>query len=360
MTRPWVLSAAFFATISLVGCDSAKDALNQAKDAAEGAMASDDTPDDGGGGAATAVAPPDNVGSGAGAPATPEPMTPEQVIAKFQGMQKNKVNDTHLKELAALSSGLDQITQLDLTGAQLGPAGLEALGKLTALKSLSLRGLKVQQQAYAPLGNLTNLEVFTLEDSTFGDPAAPCLLPMTEMRELTLSGTTITDEAFRGLAGMQKLEVLRVARTQINGAGMQVLKGPPLRVIEAGQTQFGQQGLKYVKRLSTLEVLAVNEAYVGNEALQQIKSCKGLKELMLSGNPTLHDRGVQCLKSLKNLERLSLSGNKAVTNVGLIFAIHLKNLKELDVNGTGCNDLAAKQLKEKLPDAKILYKGLTL
>lgn len=344
--------------LMFVGCDKAKNALDSATAAAENAISDEDSGSDGGSAAATTTA--DNSDDSGAAATPPKPMTPVEKLAAFKSLPKREMNDTKLQELVSLGSALEELTELDLSGAPVGPRGLQAIGTFTALKSLSLRGLKVQPAAMAPLARLTNLEVLDLTDTSFGDAAAQFLIPLTNMRELHLVGTPITDETFRGLTEMKQLDTLSVSRTQIYGSGLQLLKSSPIRVLEANESQFGQQGFKYVKRLQNLEVLRVHNAWVSNEALQSVKSCKGLKELAVGGNPNLVNDGIKCLRSLKKLEKLSLAGNKAVSDKGLRFAIDLKELKELDVNETACSQLAAKQLKENLPNAKIMWRGQTL
>ncbi len=349
------IAAAAVVVFSQSGCDAVKDAASDVADRASDAIDGTDKAtaepaaadiDAGGSGTITAAPP----------PAKP---TPEQVISNFKSIPSNKITDANLVELASLESGLDQVTEIKLNGSFLGQAGMEALAKLTSLKKLEYGACQLQGNGYAPLANLKQLEYLNLESARFDNSAMQFIAGLTNLKELVLSGTDVTDESFRALQNMKQLEVFRIRKTRIDGSGFQIFKGSPLRVIEAGKTQFGLHGYKYVGGMPNLEVLATSEASVNDNALRGVRACGNLRELSI-GNNMITDTGLKSLGGLKNLEKLSLSNNSAITQFGLGVMKRLKNVKFLDINGTKCSDQAARELQELLPEADIMFKGMTL
>lgn len=339
--------------LSQSGCDAVKDAASDVADRASDAVKGDDAAD-----ATPAMDATPAEGSAATA-APPAGPTPEQAISNFMSIPSNKITDANLIALAGLESGLDQVTEIKLSGSALGPQGMEALGKLTSLKKLVYGACQLQGAGYAPLANLTQLEHLDLSNAQFNNAAMQYLSGLTNLKELNLNDTHVTDEAFGALENLKKLEVIRVRKTHVDGSGFQIFTGSPLRVIEAGKTQFGNFGYKFIARMPNLEVLATSEANVNDNALRGVRGCANLKELSI-GNNLVSDAGMKSLGGLKSLERLSLANNKAVTNVGLGVMKRLKQVKFLDINGTRCTDQAALELQKLLPDADIMFKGQTL
>lgn len=313
------------------------------------------------------VDPPEGEGTAGGGTGVrepdPEPQPtkpdPQQLVDAFLRLPARDKTDKRLFEIVALDPGRELVTELSLTGAPLSDDGLKALASLPNLKSLKLTNARqYNPQRFAFLANLNALEVLDLEATNFDDSSMRFLSGLSHLRELTLSQTGVTDQGLPGLQNLGNLEVLRARKITTNGAGFKSVPGGSLRVLEVGRTLWGVHGWRFLKQMPNLEILRAGECGLGDDGMKALRGCSNLQELYIAKNG-FTDKGLLSLKGLKNLKKLSLANN-TISGVGLIVMKSLPQVIMLDINGTRCNDQAAKELVELLPEADIMYNGLTL
>lgn len=291
-----------------------------------------------------------------------KPLTPEEVIADVLSKDGMDISDDDLVRLVALDSGLDRITELDLTSASLTVTGLDAVAKLPELKTLVLESTRLQGAAWQRLAKMTDLESLNLKRSGIDDQSLEVISPLTRLTSLDISGTRITDAGFIHLMSLSDLRELRISELAIRGMGMEALGSQgaksPLRVIEANHTEFGYAGFLHLKDFPELEYLNVSAAEVTDGSLDGLRGARKLLFLNASSN-RITDGGLRFLSGARNLETLNLSGIATITNQGLSNLRGFRKLNELNVNSTSCTPDGAMALKALLPDCTIQLQGQT-
>jgi uncharacterized protein related to proFAR isomerase len=320
-------------------------------------------------------------------PAVPVPMqtdNPEEVISVFKSKATVERNDADLVRLASLPSGLDSITQMDLTsakgltdvglqqvgkfssleqlslaGTQVTPSGISAVASLSRLKSLDLRGCPLNREALTAIAKAEQIERLLLASTIGGDGDLDTLANLPELRELDLSLRTISDESLKGLAGCQKLEVLLLQRDPINGSGLEFLKpkkgqAPPLRVLNVSSTRAGERGMPHLKGLETLEELIADDCLMTDAALlQNLKGMSRLRKISLGYND-ISDFGTQALASIKSLEDVSLHACSKVGDKTLGHLKSHKKLRRLNLMGCRITPTALQAFRNLLPDCEVI------
>ncbi len=357
-------------------------------------------------------------------PSAPPKPTPEEVLARFNELRPNDIQNQNLAQLAELETGLETVTSLDLKHSQVTDAGLshlerfpnltelvidgvkftpnglqsvaqvETLEKLSLrgaphpevgmhsfdaglvhlaemhhLKELDLTGVRLTDAGLAPIASLVNLEKLVLDKTAVTNAGLVHLKGLTNLKDLSLSETRISDEGYVNFKGLLALEALRVSWTRTNGIGFRELRrrtGTGLKFIDAGGTQFGAYGFVSIKGWKSLEALHVSEAGVTDSSLVGISACGNLQQLSLAKNDGITDFGMQQLKALRKLQVLDLQNLRRVTDRGLQFFVNCKELETLQLDGTGCTLGGATTLKGILqkkkyaPNLTIHVQGRTL
>jgi outer membrane protein assembly factor BamB len=153
----------------------------------------------------------------------------------------------HLKALVLKKTGFEprKITSI----------GLEQLGDLTALESLSLYGNRVDDDSIEKLASLTNL------------------------RELDLSLTAISDKGLLRLGSLEKLERLELlysegfAGPKITDIGLQLLgQHGQLKSLNLVGAKITGAGLQHLNQLERLETLRLANTRLSDEAVKQLQS----------------------------------------------------------------------------------------
>lgn len=229
------------------------------------------------------------------------------------------------------------LTDLDLSGTRLSVAGLASIGKMVQLRRLALNDTRLTDSGLAQLKGLVDLEVLEINRTLIGDAGFAHLMPLTKLHTLSMSETEITGAGFAGLANQPR----------ING----------FRKIDASKTGFGRQGILGLRGAKSLEVLRIDTAGMTDDSLQVIKGCVNLRELQLSNNPGITDAGLSNLNGLTKLELLGLNSVPRITDRGLGILRNHKQLKQLGVNGSNCTLNGIQQLKQLLPEVKVVFQG---
>jgi Leucine Rich repeats (2 copies)/Leucine Rich repeat len=294
--------------------------------------------------------------------ADPGAMSPQQFATYFSGLQPNRITDTDLQQAAATPLIAESVTSLDLRGAALTAAGVEAISRFKSLRELDMTGSVLSQSDWQLLGKSVQLESLSLESAGVGDSSLGFLEQLVNLRSLNLQNCNLTDLSFVHLKNLSKLEELQLSGIQqFTGAGLEAL-GPKgararLRVLGATGTRIGVFGFAYIDSITSLEVFAAGSAAVTDDNLAALKGNKNLRMLHLGGNQ-ISDRGLRVLTSLKVLDELDISGSQLVSNATLQRIKNHKQLKALNIEGTSCNQGGVAALKGFLPECRIRFGGM--
>lgn len=204
------------------------------------------------------------------------------------------------------------------------------LGKLTQLETLTLSGLPLGPESYgflSKLGNLTHLRV----GATNIDTASIKLLEAPHLILLNLNQCpAITDETIRSLNRFTSLNRLGLRATNVTGAGASLLDLPRIQQLDLGNTNLAGHDLKGLSKLVSLQMLNL-------------------------GGTGIDDSAIKNLARLSLLHELILSDTKA-TGASIQALAKLKSLRILDLSGTEISEKDYAQLKQSLPQCKIIWK----
>lgn len=348
----------------------------------------------------------------------PTPTTPVQppkpkaseVIARFKALRSSEISDSSLAELASLTEGFEELTEIDATSSGVTDGGLAHLTKLPLLKKLDLTSTKVTDQGVQHLAQVPSLESLALQGTAISDAGVASLTTLPNLKELDLRGCHLTPEGFAAIGRMPVLEAINLDSTGgVNDATFDLIcNARTLKRLRMNYVMgVTDKGMNSLAKLEILEELFISECPVTGEALTKVAKTglKKLKRLLMNKCPiTL--AGAKAINSCKSLEHLNV-GHLAMDDKGLVILVSgLKNLKHLHVNACrnvtgsgftalkGANDLevlilqetgivdqalpllknhtklkmldltktsvsgtAAKALKKSLPDCEIIYEG---
>ncbi len=298
---------------------------------------------------------------GSGGSTVKAPLTPAEFVASVISKPGHQITDLDLKTLADMPALKDEITELNLKGAQITKVGLAQFGHLPRLKKLDLTGCGILGSDWAALSSAIQLEELVLESSAINDSSIEAVAPLINLRRLNISGTQVTDHGFNHLTKLSQLEYINCGGNQITGAGFEAFTAKyanaPLKEIYVSNTGFGTSGFEHLKGITSIEVLAAGAAGVSDLALKEIRGCKKMRILYLGQNPVT-DQGLRILSGMDALEDLDVTSCSQVSNFTLEKIKNHKSLKNLRANSSGCNLAGIQELKKYLPSCVINFNGM--
>lgn len=203
--------------------------------------------------------------------------------------------------LRELSGNAEQVTE----------AGLVSLAGCSGLQSLQLNSCRLSEGAAQAIGSLSALTVLNLTDAKELAPAhLSCFAELPKLLELGLSGTAIDDSCIAQLPAAP-LRALSLSRTQLTGAGVQMLCG----------------------RYPSLEAIVLDDVALDAAAVAALSQLQKLTDLSLCGCG-LDDASAATLSGLKQLRVLNISSNAAITDDLIKSLGTATELRTLNVSGT--------------------------
>ncbi len=211
------------------------------------------------------------------------------------------------------------------------------LGRLSAVRSLSLQHRTVDGATVTALRDLENLESLDLADTSVDDDLLASLSGLSRLRVLRLSRTEISDDALRHLAGLQALEHLDLDGTRVTGAGLRHLAGlTALRSVCLRESLLGDEHIAELAALGSLRKISLTNTRLGDAGLRELERLPALRYLDLFGTDVT-DAGLESIGRMSSLSHLYLS-RTAVTDAGLAALVGLEELVELGVDGCEITD----------------------
>lgn len=209
--------------------------------------------------------------------------------------------------------------------------GLQSVGKISKLESLTLWGPGFTAEGLDFLKDLNNLHTLELQyASVFKDDEVAHLQAFEELQQLSLR--TQTDNALAHLVPLQKLEQLQFKTLKFTG-----------------------EGLVYLKRLPILTSLNFYDWSCTPAEMDRILRVVGelnqLQALDLNMTNETGD-GFRHLTGLDKLERLEIE-NTAVTDEGLQYLAGLKNLKFVNASRSEVTEQGKRQLEAAVPGVRV-------
>ena len=161
----------------------------------------------------------------------------------------------------------------------------------------------------AALGKLTHLQALTLRGHRFTGPIPPELGQLTALRELNLSGNQLTEAIPPALGRLTNLETLDLAKNELTGPIPPDLGQPTtLRDLDLSANQLTGPIPPELAQLANLETLDLSDNQLAGSILLAPGQWPGLRELRLHDNQLRGPIPIE-LTQVTSLEFLDLGGN---------------------------------------------------
>jgi Leucine-rich repeat (LRR) protein len=272
----------------------------------------------------------------------------EKLGVKFERGQSGKITSVNLSgshlddALAEQLSQLAGLQHLVVSESSMSLAGWKAVGKLSGLQQLDLRGCAVDnEQLTAAVAGMPRLRALRLSGqnglTNVDDDGLKVLAGCADLKALSVDGLWFTLDGLRSLSNNKELAELYAAGTSLDDEAAQLLSEfPKLKKLRLAQTGVGTAGLEALSRLA-LEDLDISEcSQISDQSLEAVGKINSLKRLNL-WRDSIDDEGVKHLANLKNLQWLNLD-NTHITDAGLRHLSELKQLTFLHLGSTSVTD----------------------
>lgn len=192
-----------------------------------------------------------------------------------------------------------------------------------ALENIDVKALRVPMAKVdgSGLRYIQNKPIVALDFSMtdINDKNLEYIGRMKRLRHLWLNDTHITDKGIKNILGANRLEWLYLRECKgVSDIGLADIATafPDLTWLEIGNTSIGQDGMKFVTKLSRLQSLGVGSLGLSDSSMPDL-TVLPLEFLNLSGNEALTDRSLVLLAEKKGLKALRIAGCTGLTSTGI-------------------------------------------
>jgi hypothetical protein len=280
--------------------------------------------------------------------------TAEVFIPGFGPLLGNKthaelrIKDSDMRAVAELPC----LRRVILDCAGLTSAGLSNLSQAKRLEQLSLCGLFTTDESINHIERLQNITTLMLYKTNVTSAGLEPVGRMRNLDSLTLfDNPLIGDEGLKKLVCQKNLRELRLIDAKITDNGLAHLRNlDGLRSLELDFCGITSAGIDHLIGLSTLRSLSLCGANIDEADIGKLSSLQGLDELTLCYTP-FSDAAIPHVRKLRSLKRLFFN-ETAVTDAGFLALKGFTNLEELIV-GPHVSKEAAIELKASLPNCEV-------
>jgi len=236
-------------------------------------------------------------------------------------------------------------------------------------------------EALSRLGAMEQLQCLDLWGANITDASMPQILAFRQLLQLQLTGGAISDHRMIGIENLKRLEFLVLRGTRIGDATItRLVQLPNLDYLDIAQTDVSLEGLRALRKASSLSKLGVGGPVIDNAALE-IVSAMELECLGVIFPSKADDQGIAHLLDIPELVSLDVTG-LSVTDVGVaqisklpvldqLFLrdtlitdacisdlANMSALRRLIINHGDLTDSAITELRERLPDCTVFVEGV--
>ena len=346
-------------------------------------------------------------------PVVPPKAKAADVIAKFKVLSPYQVSNEIIGELASLTEGLEEFTEINANGSQVTDLGLASLAKLPQLKTLSLDSTKVSDQGMQHVAKVSTLESLSLSGTTISDSGVATLTALPNLKKLEMQHCFLTPQGFAAIGKMPVLEEINLDTSPgLNDVTFDLIcESRTLKRLHLRDCGgITDNGLKALRKLDVVEEINVNRSHLSGEGFLSVTKGGGLKTLRYLGISVapLTFKGAKAINTLRSLEHLDLQQVANMNDLGLVEIVtgmkelrHLniadcaavtgqksfpalkasdeletllasrtsindttlqllkthKKLRKLDITDTKCSPAGIQNLKKFLPDVEIQFAG---
>jgi Leucine-rich repeat (LRR) protein len=263
-------------------------------------------------------------------------------------------------------SQLERLHSLTLARVTQGSDSLSPLAKLPIAR---IRLVELDRDS--PLSQLLGtwpqtLTHATIEGEWAGHQAVASLAKAKKLRALVLKDTRIGNYSLNRVKPLKELSEVHFEGTTFNDNTPLYLRELPIRRFECACPSFGDQGLRHLRLVSTLQHIALPQSRVTSAGFAHLSRLEHLEDLVVRNRP-VDSVALAALAGLPKLRRLELGGtrldNRELEHLGELRGLEilhlgfenlddrvaaqlsqLKRLRELDLGGTQISDTALESI----------------
>jgi hypothetical protein len=279
--------------------------------------------------------------------------------------------------LKALAESAGKLRWLDLAQTRITDKGLTFVGQHKALRHLNLENIPaITDEGIARIDSLGDLATLDLSGTSVQFKNIP-LEQWAKLRRLDLSHTPIGDDGVKALAALKSLEELDLRATAVTGTGLaELAKLPNLKIVRLSDAAITDDGAKGIGALAQIRVLHVHNSMppeskkpvkvaLTDEGLTALGGCKSLRELNLA-RTKIHGNGFKGFAGHATLRDLDLEGSAvsalAFTELRAVPNLRSLNLARTAITGDGLQLLAEQKYLSRinLEESKANDPGMNL
>lgn len=178
-------------------------------------------------------------------------------------------------------SKLTTLRTLSLWGTTAGDDDIKRLTTLENLQSIDLTFTDVTGDSLRPLSSLKQLVSVRLEGCDVRDGQLAALSEMPQLAILYLGRTRVTDAGLRHLRGLRRLNLLQLSDCKISDSGLTSLGDLPqiqhlwlsktIRYGEGDRSDFTDECIEYLASLDTLIDLRIADSKLTEQGLNRLR-----------------------------------------------------------------------------------------
>jgi hypothetical protein len=258
---------------------------------------------------------------------------------------------------AAIASEAEIAAALRAKGAEV----TETKGGISGLTFKSVSSLTAAD--YALIHQLLRLKSLSCGIG-LDDAALKALAGLPALEMLSTNGMSASDEGIGSLASLKTLHSIAFFHPgkAFTGRGLAALAGLPKleRLTVAGSTEFGDEGMSAVSKLTQLKEFRTWHNGVTVEGVKPLQAMPGLKSLTLGQRlanappPGVSDETLAVLAGIKSLEMISVQEAR-LSLKALSQLAALPKLKKLALDGVEIPEADIASLRQQLPHTEVLW-----
>ncbi|MEZ4452387.1 MAG: hypothetical protein R3B09_23170 [Nannocystaceae bacterium] len=234
--------------------------------------------------------------------------------------------------LVQLITHLPRLAALEIVGGWAAHKTMLAVAQASRLRELALRDTQVGNFSLNQVKGLAHLESIDLRGSTFNDNT-PLFLRELPLREFTCACPSLGDNGLRALRRVRTLQRVALLQSRLTGAGVEALAElPDLKALTVDGRDVGPQGLAALAKIPALRELELRPSEPADPSLAGLGALVELRRLTL-GSDDFGDAIAGQLAPLHALERLDLGGT-AISDQSLGALVGMSDLRELILHHT--------------------------
>jgi len=243
------------------------------------------------------------------------------------------------------------VVTVNLRGTEATDETLEHVAALKKVRSLLLNELKISKDGLAHLATgkppLQNLD---LRDCPLDNDALVHIAELTTLKAVRFNGisgaTTVDDGGMKHLKGLVNLKVLALDGLWVSEVGLEELKGlTKIEELYLKSTTISDDGLALLSNFPKLKKLRLAFGQISDAGMQHLSGLKSLEELDLSENSSLTNAGLEHLAPLTSLRKLNL-WRLAISDDGITKLAPLTKLEWFNLDNTQLSDAGLVVLKD--------------